>query len=101
MCSLERILQYISIEQEQQPQEGGIPPAYWPASGRLEVENLSARYSAVSAKQPVWGEHRTLVFTYTTIFFVYQDGPAVLKDISFRINAGERVGIGERRVSIF
>ncbi|KAL7284522.1 hypothetical protein ACG7TL_001813 [Trametes sanguinea] len=43
--SLERIQQYLLIEQEPKPTPEGVPPAYWPASGRLEVENLSARYS--------------------------------------------------------
>ncbi|KAF7968576.1 hypothetical protein HWV62_30061, partial [Athelia sp. TMB] len=65
--SLERIDAYIKIEQEPKPTVGGIPPAYWPASGGLRVENLSARYSP--------------------------DGPKVLNDISFEIKAGERVGI--------
>nr|GAT46155.1 ATP-binding cassette transporter [Mycena chlorophos] len=65
--SLERILQYIHIEQEPKPTESGKPPAHWPSSGELIVENLSASYSP--------------------------GGPKVLKNISFRINAGERVGI--------
>ncbi|KAJ7919473.1 P-loop containing nucleoside triphosphate hydrolase protein [Mycena leptocephala] len=65
--SLERIQQYIHIEQEPKPTEAGKPPAHWPSSGELIVEKLSARYSP--------------------------DGPKVLRDISFRINAGERVGI--------
>ena len=47
--SLERIQQYLTIEQEPKPTSGGIPPAYWPASGDLRVEKLSARYSPVSA----------------------------------------------------
>jgi hypothetical protein len=38
---------YINIEQEQKPTKRGIPPAYWPASGDLRVEKLSARYSLV------------------------------------------------------
>lgn len=46
--SLERILQYIEVEKEAEPKEGGTPPAYWPASGKLEVQNLTARYSPVS-----------------------------------------------------
>lgn len=46
--SLERIDSYIKIEQEPKPTEGGQPPAYWPASGDLRVENLSARYSTVN-----------------------------------------------------
>ncbi|KAJ7461841.1 hypothetical protein B0H11DRAFT_117745 [Mycena galericulata] len=65
--SLERIQQYIDIEQETKPTEAGKPPAHWPSSGELVVEKLSARYSP--------------------------DGPKVLQDISFHINSGERVGI--------
>ncbi|KAF8164524.1 hypothetical protein K438DRAFT_2025293 [Mycena galopus ATCC 62051] len=65
--SLERIQGYIDIEHEKSPTEGGRPPAYWPTSGDLRVENLSARYS--------------------------QDGPKVLHDISFDVKSGERVGI--------
>ncbi|TFY83125.1 hypothetical protein EWM64_g881 [Hericium alpestre] len=65
--SLERIQAYVTIEQEAKPTKEGVPPAYWPASGDLKVENLSARYSAT--------------------------GPKVLHDISFQINSGERVGI--------
>ncbi|TDL29986.1 P-loop containing nucleoside triphosphate hydrolase protein [Rickenella mellea] len=65
--SLERIQDYVSIEQEPKPTDDGIPPAYWPSSGQLKVENLSARYSA--------------------------DGPKVLEGLSFNIKAGERVGV--------
>ena len=45
--SLERIQQYMVIEQEPMPTKEGLPPAYWPASGDLRVEKLSARYSEV------------------------------------------------------
>lgn len=45
--SLERLQQYMEIEQEPKPVEGGVPPAYWPSSGELRVEKLSARYSPV------------------------------------------------------
>ncbi|TBU53541.1 hypothetical protein BD310DRAFT_937787 [Dichomitus squalens] len=65
--SLERIQQYVTIEQEEKPTSDGIPPAYWPASGSLRVEKLSARYSV--------------------------DGPRVLHEISFEVKSGERVGI--------
>ena len=68
-CSLERIQGYINIEQEPKPTVGGDPPAYWPASGDIRVEGLSARYSA--------------------------DGPKVLKDINFHVKSGERIGVGE------
>ncbi|KAI0068079.1 P-loop containing nucleoside triphosphate hydrolase protein [Artomyces pyxidatus] len=65
--SLERIKAYIDIEQEPKASKEGIPPAYWPASGDLRVDNLSARYST--------------------------EGPDVLHNLSFHINSGERVGI--------
>ncbi|KII86823.1 hypothetical protein PLICRDRAFT_700101 [Plicaturopsis crispa FD-325 SS-3] len=65
--SLERIQSYINIEHEPKPKEGGVPPAYWPASGDIRAEHLSARYSP--------------------------DGPEVLHDLSFHIKSGERVGI--------
>jgi len=65
--SLERIHQYLEIEQEPKPTTDGIPPAYWPASGHLKVEHLYARYSS--------------------------DGPNILHDISFEVKAGEHVGI--------
>jgi len=45
--SLERMHSYINAEQEPKPTKQGIPPAYWPASGDLRVEELSARYSLV------------------------------------------------------
>ncbi|KAJ7156234.1 hypothetical protein C8R46DRAFT_429362 [Mycena filopes] len=65
--SLERIKQYIEIEQEPKATAAGVPPAYWPASGDISVQNLSAKYSA--------------------------DGPKVLHGISFDIKSGERVGV--------
>ncbi|KAI0357917.1 P-loop containing nucleoside triphosphate hydrolase protein [Trametes cingulata] len=64
---LERIKQYLVIEQEPKPTPEGVPPAYWPASGHLEVDKLSARYSA--------------------------DGPEVLHEVTFEVASGERVGI--------
>ncbi|KZO89810.1 P-loop containing nucleoside triphosphate hydrolase protein [Calocera viscosa TUFC12733] len=65
--SLERIRDYLLINQEPTGSEAGKPPAYWPASGALQVQNLQARYSS--------------------------DGPAVLKGITFDVKSGERVGI--------
>ncbi|KAF9476113.1 multidrug resistance-associated ABC transporter [Pholiota conissans] len=65
--SLERIQGYIDIEHEPKPTEEGKPPAAWPTSGELRIENLSARYS--------------------------RTGPKVLHDISFTIASGERVGV--------
>ncbi|KAJ3755971.1 P-loop containing nucleoside triphosphate hydrolase protein [Lentinula raphanica] len=63
--SLERIKHYIDIEHEEQATSEGIPPAYWPASGSLEVERLCARYS--------------------------RDGPEVLHDLTFSVRSGEHI----------
>ncbi|KAJ7072752.1 P-loop containing nucleoside triphosphate hydrolase protein [Mycena amicta] len=65
--SLERILQYINIEQQNNSVKVVAPPAYWPASGHLIVDKLTARYT--------------------------QDGPPVLQNISFEIKSGERVAV--------
>ncbi|KAF8710653.1 P-loop containing nucleoside triphosphate hydrolase protein, partial [Rhizoctonia solani] len=65
--SLERIQDYINIEQEPESVPEKDPPAYWPASGHIVAENLTARYS--------------------------KDGPAVLHGLSFEIKSGERVGV--------
>ncbi|KAF9645953.1 hypothetical protein BDM02DRAFT_3271340 [Thelephora ganbajun] len=45
----------------------GVPPAYWPTSGELTVENLSAKYNA--------------------------DGPEILHGLNFHIRSGECVGV--------
>ncbi len=47
LSSLERIQQYIDIEHEPKATDAGKPPASWPTSGELRVQNLSARYSQV------------------------------------------------------
>ncbi|KAI5122628.1 hypothetical protein M0805_008717 [Coniferiporia weirii] len=65
--SLERMLEFMRIDHEPRPSESGKPPAYWPSSGELRVESLCARYS--------------------------DDSPEVLKDISFEVKSGERVGV--------
>lgn len=49
--SLERIQQYIMIEQEPKSTEAGVPPAYWPASGDIRVEHLDASYTPVSVRK--------------------------------------------------
>lgn len=66
---MERVQQYLEIEQEKVPSEAGTPPAYWPSNGNLAVQNLSARYSS--------------------------DGPEVLHNLSFECKSGDKIGIGE------
>ncbi|KZS96535.1 P-loop containing nucleoside triphosphate hydrolase protein [Sistotremastrum niveocremeum HHB9708] len=65
--SVERIRDFLLIDHEPEPQESGKTPAYWPSTGELHVEKLSARYSA--------------------------DSPEVLKNISFSLSPGQRMGI--------
>ena len=84
---MERIQQYVEIEQEPQPKDTGNPPAYWPASGDLRVEKLTARYSPVRIAM-IDGSGIQLTV-------VMQDGPKVLEDVSFHAQPGERVGIGK------
>lgn len=85
LYSLERIQQYLRIEQEPKNTPEGVPPAYWPASGNLSVEKLSARYSEV--RRLPRADNRAS-FSHTL-----QDGPKVLQDISFEVASGERIGI--------
>ncbi|KAJ7134490.1 P-loop containing nucleoside triphosphate hydrolase protein [Mycena epipterygia] len=65
--NLERVAEYTEIEQEPRPTQAGVPPAYWPASGELRAENLTAKYSI--------------------------DGPEILHDVTFQIKSGERIAI--------
>ena len=85
---MERIEQYINIEHEPKPNPTGAPPAYWPASGNLRVEGLSAKYSSVRQLSESLDYGLRLMWTA-------QDGPRVLHDITFEVQSGERVGIGE------
>lgn len=45
LCSAERIRDFLVIEQEPLPSEQGKPPAYWPSSGNIRADHLSAQYS--------------------------------------------------------
>ncbi|KAF9436259.1 hypothetical protein BGZ76_004464 [Entomortierella beljakovae] len=66
--SVERIVEYMDLEEEPPAIiEGSRPPASWPHAGEIVVENLTMRYAP--------------------------DTPDVLKDITFKINAGEKIGI--------
>ncbi|KAJ3845672.1 hypothetical protein EV368DRAFT_53669 [Lentinula lateritia] len=65
--SLERLESYLQIDQEARSNDGRIPPAHWPSSGELRVENLSAKYAP--------------------------DNPEVLHELSFHIKSGERIGV--------
>ena len=61
----ERVLEYAEIETE--PEGGKDAPAAWPTEGGIEVDNLTVRYA--------------------------EDLPPVLKQLTFNVGAGERIGI--------
>ncbi|KAF9319714.1 hypothetical protein BG006_002943, partial [Podila minutissima] len=66
--SVERIAEYMGLEEEPAAIiEGSRPPASWPHAGEITVDHLVMKYAA--------------------------DTPAVIKDVSFKIKAGEKVGI--------
>ena len=66
MNATERVLEYSNIPIED---DAGVvdAPAAWPTQGRLEVEGLSVAYAA--------------------------DLPPVLRNLSFRIEPNQRVGV--------
>jgi ATP-binding cassette subfamily C (CFTR/MRP) protein 4 len=67
MTAVERVLEYTVLPSE--PLETGSkkPDQDWPRTGEIVFENVSYSYD--------------------------KDLPAVLKDLSFRINSGEKIGI--------
>ncbi|KAG0210814.1 hypothetical protein BGX28_008950 [Mortierella sp. GBA30] len=68
MNAVERIEEYMNLEQEPPAIiEDSRPPASWPHSGEIIVDHLTMKYAP--------------------------DTPEVIKDISFKIKAGEKVGV--------
>ena len=67
MTSVERILEYTSLERE--PLEEGkiLPNKDWPAEGAIRFDNVSFSYA--------------------------KNAPIVLSDLNFEIKAGEKIGI--------
>lgn len=76
---------------EDQPGEKYLPPPGWPASGAIEIKNLTASYGYVSSCPP---GHRTPVRMYEKADMVSDSGnKLVLKDLSLSIAAGDKIGI--------
>lgn len=65
--SVERIEDYLVIDQEPANVESKQPPAAWPTSGEIVLDKLSAKYSV--------------------------DGPTVLDNLEVKIASGQKVGI--------
>jgi len=68
MSSVERVIHYSENIESEKPAviKDQDPPSSWPRSGRIDFERASMRY---------------------------RDGPLVLKEISVRINGGEKIGV--------
>ncbi|OAQ30498.1 hypothetical protein K457DRAFT_31633 [Linnemannia elongata AG-77] len=68
MNSLERVIEYMNVEEEAPAViEGSRPPASWPHAGQISIEHLTVKYSP--------------------------DSPDVIKDLSLSIKGGEKVGV--------
>ncbi|KAG0336504.1 hypothetical protein BG004_008015 [Podila humilis] len=66
--SVERLTEYMELEEEPAAIiEGSRPPAHWPHAGEIVVDRLVMKYAV--------------------------DTPAVIKDVSFKIKAGEKIGV--------
>ncbi|KAF9947554.1 hypothetical protein BGZ72_010475 [Mortierella alpina] len=66
--SVERVAEYMNLEEEPPAIiEGSRPPASWPHAGEIVVDHLTMKYAP--------------------------DAPSVIKDVSFRIKAGEKIGV--------
>ena len=71
MDSLERIQRYLDIDHEPKPTKEGQPPASWPTSGDLRVDNLSACYSHVRR-----GKEVLFSFSFFLFILVWSHGLA-------------------------
>ncbi|KAL7746806.1 Transporter of the ATP-binding cassette (ABC) [Sorochytrium milnesiophthora] len=68
MNAVERVVEYLEIEQEAPAViPGQRPPASWPAEGAISVRNLVVKYTPAL--------------------------PPVLKDVSFDVRGGEKIGV--------
>lgn len=70
MTSVQRVQAYTKIEPEKGRNLRGDAPQEWPHSGAIQFKNVSVRH--------------------------YEDGPNILKNLSFEVNASEKIGIAGR-----
>ncbi|XP_011701010.1 PREDICTED: probable multidrug resistance-associated protein lethal(2)03659 [Wasmannia auropunctata] len=67
MTSVERILEYSSLPQEESITSENPPPSTWPSQGQLILKNVNMKY--------------------------YREGPLVLKNLNISIEPGWKVGV--------
>ena len=70
MTSVQRVLAYTKLEPEKGRNLRNDAPQEWPHSGAIQFKNVSVRH--------------------------YEDGPNILKNLSFEVNASEKIGIAGR-----
>lgn len=70
MTSVERVMTYTQLTPEPDFATGAQPPVSWPAKGDLSIKDLSLTY--------------------------VEGGPRNLKDVTFAIGAGEKIGVSGR-----
>ncbi|KAG6919579.1 hypothetical protein DXG01_004242 [Tephrocybe rancida] len=79
--SLERIQGYVQIEQEPKATKQGVPPAYWPSSGEIRVENLSAKYSLDGPKSSLTLSLLRCIFTEGNVYYDDQNTNDINLDV--------------------
>ncbi|XP_011705831.1 PREDICTED: probable multidrug resistance-associated protein lethal(2)03659, partial [Wasmannia auropunctata] len=67
MTSVERILEYSSLPQEESIISENQPPSTWPSQGQLILKNVNMKY--------------------------YREGPLVLKNLNISLEPGWKVGV--------
>ena len=67
MTSVERILEYVNLQPEEDKTNGDEAIENWPTNGSIEFINVSFKYT--------------------------EKGDRILKSLNFKINAGEKVGV--------
>lgn len=75
LVSVERVLEYVNLEKEKQPQPPRQLDDSWPSRGKIEF--------------------RDVIFKY------YEEGESVLREISFFVQPNEKVGIVGRTGKLF
>ncbi|KAJ3477705.1 hypothetical protein NLG97_g8769 [Lecanicillium saksenae] len=79
--ALDRLREFMTTTPQEPDTRGGDLPEHWPSAGKIELVGVNARYSAMAEE------------------------PAILKNVSFSVEAGQKVGVigrtGSGKSSLF